>query len=413
MRNITLGIISLIFLISACRSKDFNGNDDGSFHQLYKISDSETRWSSFENLTAEKGKGATANKGAKGHPCEAIQPGQSVTVLDIEGPGLINRIWATITPKTPDMLRLLRIEIFWDGCEKPAVSAPFGDFFGISLGQMTSFENELFAEPEGKSFNCFVPMPFKKRAKVVVTNESDFLLKRFFFDINFLKLKKWDRNSLYFHCYWHRDTATTVGQDYKILPRIRGKGRFLGTNIGVVTNPVYGNHWWGEGEVKMYIDGDSDFPSLVGTGTEDYIGTGWGLGVFACRYFGSLVADREKGRYCFYRYHIPDPVFFSSDIEVTIQQMGHTGSHEGRLELARKMKEGVPAIPVTITEGVKFHLLLEQEGTVDITDIRLPSGPVKYFRSDDVSSTAYFYLDRPENDLLPIQLLELRTYKLN
>ena len=126
------------------------------------------------------------------------------------------------------MLRSLKIEMFWDGSVKPAVSAPFGDFFGVGPGQNTAFENELFASPEGKSFNCFLPMPFKKSAKIIVTNEGKQDLLMLFYDINFIKLKKWNKEDLYFHCYWHRDTATILGKDFEILPEINGKGRFLG-----------------------------------------------------------------------------------------------------------------------------------------------------------------------------------------
>jgi hypothetical protein len=209
------------------------------------------------------------------------------------------------------MLRSLKIEMFWDQETKPAVAAPFGDFFGIGLGETAKFENDLFANPEGKSFNCFIPMPFKKGAKIQITNESDKNLDLIFFDINFQRLKHWEENFLFFHCFWNRDTSTTLSKDFEIMPSVKGKGKFLGTNIGVIANPAYKGYWWGEGEVKIYLNGDNKYPTLVGTGTEDYIGTGWGQGEFSHRYNGCLIANKDS-KWAFYRYHIPDPVFFKS-----------------------------------------------------------------------------------------------------
>lgn len=383
------------------RTDSFNGN-------LYEFQNADTRWSSFENITAAKGQGGAENKGAKGHACDEIKAGQSVTLLDIEGPGIITRMWFTIVDRSPEMLRSLKIELFWDGSSKPAVSVPFGDFFGIGLGKKTAFENELFADPEGRSFNCFIKMPFKKSAKLIVTNESSKDLTMLFYDINLLKLDQWNNNNLYFHCYWHRDTATTLGKDFQILPKVSGKGRFLGSNIGVNANPQYKDHWWGEGEVKIYLDNDTGLPTLVGSGTEDYIGTAWGQGKFCTRYTGCLVAGGEKNQWAFYRYHIPDPVFFKNDIKVTIQQIGGN-TKEKVIELQKK---GVPLLPVTIHEVPKMHHLYDPEKSLDLTNKQLPEGWTNFYRSDDLSSTAYFYLDKPENDLPPIQSLKIRTTKL-
>lgn len=382
-------------------SGDYNRN-------MYEFKYGEPRWSSFENITAEKGNGGAENRGAKGHACSQIKGGESVTLLNFEGPGIINRMWFTISDRSPNMLRSIKIEIFWDGCATPAVSAPFGDFFGIGLGKKTAFENELFADPEGRSFNCFIKMPFKKSAKLVLTNESSTNLDMLFYDINLVKLEKWNDNNLYFHSFWHRDTATTLGQDYQILPKITGRGRYLGTNIGINPNPVYDGSWWGEGEVKMYLDHDCELPTLVGTGTEDYIGTAWGQGKFCTRYTGCLIAGGEKGQFAFFRFHIPDPIFFQNDIKVTIQQIGGNVK-EKVLEL---QKRGVPLIPTSIHEIPVIHPLYNPGKPVDLSNKQLPEGFTNFYRSDDVSSTAYFYLDKPENDLPKLQSLRTRTTNL-
>jgi hypothetical protein len=404
-----LGILSLALFIS-CHNAGTNQNPDSST-SLYKYQNVETRWSSFENPTADKGKGAMVNNGAKGHPCDQISAGESVVLLNVGGPGIIKRMWFTIYDRSPEMLRSLTIQIYWDGCSKPAVSAPFGDFFCVGPGQDVSFQNDLFASPEGKSFNCFVPMPFNKSAKVVVQNESKNDLLMMFYDIDFIKVKKLDRESLYFHTYWHRDTLTALGKDFEILPRINGRGRFLGTYIMVKANSAYEDHWWGEGEVKMYIDGDNKFPTLAGTGTEDYVGTGWGLEKFATSYSGCLIADRKNRTWSFYRFHIPDPVFFKNDIKVTIQQIGGH-KREVVMDLLHK---GVNLIPITFRDvtAKRFTMypLLASENKIDISDSRL-LGNVNYYRSDDYSATSFFYLDKPENDLPELQALGFRLYRL-
>lgn len=367
-----------------------------------------TKWYSFENIKAEKGEGGKENKGAKGHPADKIPAGATVTLLDAEGSGVINRIWLTINDRSPEMLRSLHLQMFWDGNDKPAVSVPLGDFFGIGLGRKVAFESALFSDPEGRSFNSFVPMPFKEGAKITITNESEKDLDALFFDVNMVE-KVHSEDILYFHAYWQRDLNTELGEDFKILPKISGTGRFLGTNVGIFTNEAYKKSWWGEGEVKIYIDGDTDFPSLVGTGTEDYIGTAWGQGTFNHQYQGSLIADDEKHEQAFYRYHIPDPVYFQNDIEVTIQQIGGWGTDK----VKEVVEEGASLIPITVASESGFLKLLEMENPPKIEDEDFPKGWTNFYRSDDVSATAYFYLDKPSSSLPAIQPVSIRTKNLH
>lgn len=373
---------------------------------LYEFnSASSPRWSSFENITAGKGKGAMENHGAKGHPSDALEPGETKVLLDVKGSGIINRVWITINDRSPLMLRSLRLEMFWDGASKPAVSVPFGDFFGMGLGRTATFHNIFFANPEGRSFQCFIPMPFKKAARIQVTNESGKRLSHLFFDINFEQISNWNNSYLYFHSYWNRDTATRLARDFELLPSVKGRGRFLGVNIGVNTNPLYRDFWWGEGEVKMYLDGDRDFPTLAGTGTEDYIGTAWGQGEFFNDYAGCLLANKDSVAWAFYRYHVPDPVFFKSACRVTMQQMGGNRK-EKVIELQRKQ---VPLIPVAIDDLTRIHHLYKKDSVVLLDTPGLPEGFANFYRSDDVSSTAYFYLDQPAGTLPALQSLSVRT----
>jgi hypothetical protein len=376
---------------------------------LYEYSDYiEPRWMSFENISGDKGQGGIENYGAKGHPCDYIKAGETKSLLDIQGPGIINRIWITISDRSPQMLRSLVINMYWDDEEKPAVSVPFGDFFGIGLGRTTSFQNALFSNPEGRSFNTNIQMPFRKSAKIEIVNESGIELPMIFYDVNLQILSEWDDSYMYFHCFWHRDTATTLAQDFMLLPEIKGKGRYLGTNVSVHANPDYKDYWWGEGEVKVYMNNDTDYPTLVGTGTEDYIGTAWGQGQYYNTYQGCPIADPENLQWTFYRYHIPDPVYFRTDCMVTLQQIG--GSQKADvLELQRA---GINLIPITIHQAPVFTHIYKPDEIVDLSDPDLPEGWVNFYRSDDVAAATYFYFEKPSNKLPEIQPLAIRTWNL-
>ena len=374
--------------------------------ELYrKPPNTATRWSSFENMNGKKGAGGMENRGAKGHPFHSIRAGESIALLDIKEPGMITRMWFTVNDRTTATLRSLRLDMYWDGAQRPAVSVPFGEFFGAILARPVAFESELLSNPEGKSFNCCIPMPFREGARVVVTNESSHTIRLLFYDIDYLVRTEPDRTAMYFHAHWRRESPTQLGRDFEILPRVEGAGRFLGANIGLQCdrrNPG----WWGEGEVKMYIDGDTTCPTIVGTGTEDYIGTGWGQGKFSHRYQGCLVNDENQGLIGFYRYHVPDPVYFDRDIRVTLQQMGG----DAKTSVAKALADGLEILPVTAswvgTGNVEsFVRLLEKEPAIDIRkdDVLPAKAWTNYYRRDDVSAVAYFYLDRPENNLPPLR----------
>jgi len=378
-------------------------------NQLYEYSDNiEARWVSFENISGDKGQGGIENYGAKGHPCDYIKAGETKSLLDIEGPGIINRIWITISDRSPQMLRSLVINMYWDDEEKPAVSAPFGDFFGIGLGRTASFQNALFSNPEGRSFNTNIQMPFRRSAKIEIVNESGIELPMIFYDVNLQVLSEWDDSFMYFHCFWHRDTATTLTQDFMLLPEIKGRGRYLGTNVSVHANPVYKDYWWGEGEVKVYLNGDTDYPTLVGTGTEDYIGTAWGQGQYYNNYQGCPIADPDNLQWTFYRYHIPDPVYFKTDCMVTLQQIG--GSQKA--DVLELQKAGVNLTPITIHQAPVFTHIYKPDEIVDLSDPDLPEGWVNFYRSDDVAAATYFYYEKPSNELPEIQPLSIRIWDL-
>jgi hypothetical protein len=357
-----------------------------SAQALYEIpANVQTRLSSFENPNGIKGSGGKTNKTAKGNAFEMVQPGETKTLLDIDGEGTIQRIWMTVN-QSPVMLRSLRLQMFWEGERKPAVDVPMGDFFLHNLGKSIPFQTALFTSAEGRSFNCYVPMPFRKHARIVMMNEGNEAAK-LFYDITVLQ-QKLPASIAYFHGYWSRQNNGVLGKDVEALPKVTGKGRFLGMSVALLTDSVYDKTWWGEGEVKMYMDDDSTYPSYVGTGAEDYIGSAWGLGTFNNLYQGCTIASEKDHQFEFYRFHIPDPVYFSKNIRVTWQQIGG-----GDSKLIRQLIEsGVNLKPVTV-DGTVFTRLLD-------SDLKnLPDGWVNFYRVDDYAVTSYFYIDNPVTTL--------------
>ena len=398
----------LAFLVLAAGCKQVSENRNSTSDKLFVYTDNmEPRWSSPENKNGEKSAGGKENNGAKGHAFDSIAAGASLELLNVHQQGIINRIWITIGDRSAEMLRSLKIEMFWDNEKKPAVSVPFGDFFGVGLGRTTVFQNTFFTNPEGRSFNCFIPMPFKQAARIVVTNESHQLIERIFFDVDYNVLKNWDDDYMYFHACWKRDTATVPTKDFDMLPQVNGRGRYLGVNVGVNANPMYKKSWFGEGEVKIYLDEDKDLPTLNGTGTEDYIGTAWGQGKFINTYTGCTIADDSLLQWAFYRYHVADPIYFKTGCRATIQQLGGEMTNH----VTRYQKSGAAVIPVTIDTG-KLVPYYEKGKIVELDSTKFPMGWTNYYRSDDVSATAYFYLDKPSDNLPPLQAVAIRTYKL-
>lgn len=383
-----------------------------SAQELYKAapSSSHTRWISPENPSGKKGNGGLANQGAKGSAFFTVKAGEKLVLMDVKGAGIINRMWLSGTiPKSEEQRRLVKIDMYWDGKDKPAVSAPIGDFFGLGLGLSVPFENELFSNPEARSFNFTIPMPYRTGAKIVITNESSFHAL-VWYDINYTIMDIIPNDAMYFHTYWKRVEKTVIGEDYEVLPTVKGDGRFIGMNVGVIGDSAYRNTWFGEGEVKIYLDDDKKYPTLAGTGTEDYIGTGWGQGAYQNRYQGSLVSDSKNDIYAFYRYHIPDPVYFHKNCKVTLQQIGNTNIKNIREMLSKGVnlkpvwvfKQGSSSDIFKLTgDAPEQVLLLDRKDISGINDKKLDGGNFggNFYRSDDVSSTAYFYLNKPTNNL--------------
>jgi Protein of unknown function (DUF2961) len=346
-----------------------------------------SRASTAENPKGKKGRGGQSNAGAKGNASISLKAGENRELLQVDGAGMVTRIWLTINDRSPTMLAGIKLRIYWDNAATPAVDVPLGDFFCAALGRPVAFESALFSDPEGRSFVCIAPMPFRKGAKIIVSNEAGIDLAMLFYEVDFVQQSTPAPNTLYFHTHWHRQKQTPIGQDLELLPKVQGRGRFLGVSVGVNVDSIYSSTWWGEGEVKMYLDGDSTHPTINGTGTEDYIGTGWGEGTFAHQYQGCLVADGKGHQYTFYRFHIPDPIWFDHDCRIMIQEIGGGFTSEVKKLLAA----GVPLKPVSVSG----HFLLDPATPKDALAQAGPSDWTNFYRSDDYAVTAYYYLNRP------------------
>jgi len=383
-----------------------------------------TRYQNFENPRGTKGGGGTENQGRKGHAFDDLMAGETKTLFQAEGSGIITHIWITANSPAggvlnPTILRGVRLDAFWDGAAEPAVSAPLGDFFGIGLGcANVPFECELFSSPGAKAFNCYVPMPFTRSARLTLTNESGVDISHVFYTITYQQQPLDPSDMLYFHAAWRRELETQSGRDFEILPRVCGRGRYLGANLSVIPSKRYGKvqwgetwgiPWWGEGEVKMYLDGDLDFATLVGTGAEDYPGTAWGMGAFNHRDQGILVSQDDG--YAFYRHHNRDAIFFHEDIRVTMQQIGGALKHQ-LLEMERRVGP-IRVVSVNTNQpSRRFIKALDED--LSLADPRIQMDDWCNFEreGDDWAACAYFYLDRPENGLPPLAPVADRTIGL-
>lgn len=378
------------------------GSSDPMNLPIYQMPETplETRWYTFENREGKRGGGGTARYGRKGAPATSLKKGESLVLADIKGSGTIRRMWLTLFDhSTTSALRGMVVEMYWDGAKSPAVRVPLGDFFCHSLGHNVPFQNACFSSPEGRSFNCIIPMPFRTAARIVVINDSD-KDNGIYYEVDATLGDRHDDNMMYFHSSWRRENYTTLRQDMTILPQVKGRGRFLGCNLGVRLHPDMTNFWWGEGEVKVYLDGDTQYPTLCGTGTEDYIGTGYGQGLFSHMYQGNQYINEAKSAFGFYRFHIPDPVYFQKEVRVTIQVMGGPG-YTAMLEAMDKapglkfMKAG---------DGTEYYTREELEKEKHRSDVME--------RIDDHTATTYWYMDKPENGLPGLPPFEERTKDL-
>ncbi|WP_178021747.1 glycoside hydrolase family 172 protein [uncultured Paenibacillus sp.] len=316
----------------------FNGLDLG-LGNLYRMSPAKTRSISAENFTGAKGQGGMATEGTgaecardlgqgwKVSPSVSIAPGQTFTVADIDGPGAIQHIWLTCFP---DSWRHLILRMYWDGESEPSVETPLGDFFCNGWCERSNVNSLPVAVNPAGGMNSYWVMPFRQKAKITVENRmgSPVVL---YYQIDYTLTEVPD-DAAYFHAQWRRSSPLRYKDVHVLLDGVRGKGHYVGTYLAWQVN---NNGWWGEGEIKFYMDGDQDYPTICGTGTEDYFGGAWNFeqpkgeyASFSTAYLGLhqiIKPDglyRSQQRFGMYRWHVMDPIRFESDLRVTIQALG-------------------------------------------------------------------------------------------
>jgi len=341
----------------------------------------ESRAITFENPTGARGAGGQAHGGRKGAPSRRLEPGERVVLADIEGPGVVRHLWLTFTPAPPEETRAKVLEVFHGDAEAPSISVPVVDFFGVPWGRPVHLDTALTAIQEGRGYNSHIPMPFEERIRIEFANmgsratelyhQVDYTLERLAPDTAFL------------HAAYRRENPTTPRRDFVIAEGIEGPGRFLGCVVGL--RVLDAGMWYGEGEVKIYVDGDRDLPTICGTGLEDYVGTAWGMGPHQATYAGAPLDVRPQDRPTlanpdfvgFYRWHVTDPVFFREDLRVTIQQIGMNVFLEGQ-------DDELAAAPAA---GSGYRRL-DAPGmlAIGLTE-----------RSDDYCATAFTYATSPQS----------------
>jgi hypothetical protein len=288
----------------------------------------DSRAVTFENPTGARGAGGSSHGGRKGSPSRRIAPGERVVLADLRGPGVLRHVWMTFQPAPPQEMRALQLDVFYDGATQPSVSVPCLDFFGLPHGRPVSYQSALSTAQEGRGFNSSVPMPFRDAVRVEVVNGGD-RPTLLYYQIDYTLQPELDPSTGFLHVSFRRENPTVQGRDFVIAEGLDGPGRFLGCNVGV--RVLDSGLWYGEGEVKIYRDGDDTLPTICGTGLEDYVGSAWGMGAHAAPLGGApLVVSPPEGSDAgpspalvgFYRWHLPDPVMFERDLSVTIQQIG-------------------------------------------------------------------------------------------
>jgi hypothetical protein len=306
----------------------------------------ESRSISFENPTGERGGGGKAASklgvGRKGAPARSLKPGEEVLLCDITGPGTIRHLWVTTRPN-PLNLRSLVIRAWWDQQEHPSIECPLGDFMGIAHGKVMPYQSAVHSVGKSAGMNIWLPMPFTRRARFTLTNEGRETVP-VYYQMDYTLKDPHPKDVGRLHVLFRRENPTTLKRDFELLPWRHQRGRFIGSVMGI--RALEGN-WWGEGEVKVYLDGDRAFPTICGTGSEDYVGLSWGMQQTPFRYHGCCLD--QKGFVTMYRWHLPDPILWRKEARVTIQQIGwKDGLYERRDDwsAATFWYEPVPSEPL-------------------------------------------------------------------
>ncbi len=335
---VTLATAYLASVAWAQQPKEFNGLHM-NLGNLSRLSNAKTRSISAENFTGEKGKGGMATEGSgqkasrelgqgwKVSPSVRLEAKKTFTMAEIKGPGAIQHIWMT----PAGTWRSLILRAYWDGEAEPSIEVPVGDFFACGWGQYAQVSSLAVCVNPGSAFNCYWPMPFRKSCRMTIENlaEEDCTL---YYQIDYT-LTEVPEDEAYLHAQFRRVNPLPYKKVFTILDGVKGKGHYVGTYMAWGVNST---GWWGEGEIKFYMDGDTEFPTICGTGTEDYFCGSYNFEnkatkqyqEFTTPYTGLPQVIRPDGaynsqqRFGLYRWHVMDPIRFDQDLRVTIQALG-------------------------------------------------------------------------------------------
>ena len=345
MKTLLLAVLCMLMIVSGFAQQSFNGIDN-NLGNLYRLSNAKSRSISPENFNGEKGKGGAATTGTgaeasrelgqtwKVSPSVVIKKKTIFTIADIDGSGAVQHIWMTPTGNW----RFSIIRMYWDDEKEPSVECPVGDFFCMGWTKYAPLQSLAVAVNPGSAFNCYWTMPFRKHCRITMENldDEDMVL---YYQVDYTLASVPD-DAAYFHAQFRRVNPLPYKTDYVIVDSIHGKGQYVGTYLAYGSNS---NGWWGEGEIKFFMDGDKQFPTICGTGTEDYFCGSYDFdtqkknaaGVetsayteFCSPYSGLPQVIRGDGhydsqqRFGLYRWHITDPIRFDKNLKVTIQSLG-------------------------------------------------------------------------------------------
>lgn len=345
MQKFLTGIIAVLCFVQTNAQQKFNGID-ANMSNIFRLSDAKTRSISPENFNGEKGKGGMATTGTgenasrdlgqgwKVSPSVRIKSKTTYTVAEIDGPGSVQHIWMTPTGNW----RYSILRFYWDDETTPSVEVPVGDFFGMGWGKYAHLNSLAVTVNPGSAFNCYWPMPFRKKCRITMENiaNEDMIL---YYQVDYI-LTEVPADAAYLHAQFRRTNPLPYKTDYTLVDNIKGRGQYVGTYIAW---GVHNNGWWGEGEIKFFMDGDTQYPTICGTGTEDYFCGSYDFdtrsknaaGVeevnyteFSTAYAGLHQVIKGDGhyqvaqRFGLYRWHVTDPIRFDKDLRVTIQALG-------------------------------------------------------------------------------------------
>jgi hypothetical protein len=348
MRQLLLFVTVLfVSMLNAQQSGGFNGLDM-NMGNLSRLSNARTRSISPENFTGAKGRGGMADpksdsgkrnvanawyaaqdlgKGWKVNPFIEVLGGETINIAEIEGPGAIQHIWMTPTGNW----RFSVLRFYWDDEKEPSIEVPVGDFFGMAFNEFAQLTSMAVTVNPGSAFNCWWKMPFRRKARITIENLNKREAMRLYYQVDYTLTDVGD-DEAYFHAQFRRSNPT-VNSLHTLIDGIRGKGHYVGTYMAWNVN---NNAWWGEGEIKFYMDGDTQYPTINGTGAEDYFLGSYNFEnpktkqyqEFSTPYSGMHQVIRPNGLYLsqqafgMYRWHILDPIRFEKDLKITIQDLG-------------------------------------------------------------------------------------------